>query len=356
MIALVEGASRQKTPNEIALEHPPRRAHDHLPPRDRDAAAVRHLLERRAVRDRAHRAARLPDPDDDRRAALGDRHRRHGPARAAQRARDERPRRRGGRRLLDAPARQDRHDHARQPAGDRVHPARRASPRRSSPTRRSSRASPTRRPRVARSSCSPRSATASASARSHGAELVPFTAQTRMSGVDLDGRAASARARPTRSGAGSRSRAARIPAELGADRRRDRLVGRHAARRGRERPRPRRRPPQGRRQGGHQRALRRAAGDGDPHRDDHRRQPAHREGDRRRGRRRRLPRRGDARGQDGADQARAGGRRPRRDDRRRHERRPRARPGRRRRGDEHRHAGRQGGRATWSTSTRIRRS
>ena len=50
------------------------------------------------------------------------------------------------------------------------------------------RASPTRRPRAARSSCSPRSATASASASSHGAELVPFTAQTRMSGVDLDGR------------------------------------------------------------------------------------------------------------------------------------------------------------------------
>ena len=35
---------------------------------------------------------------------------------------------------------------------------------------------------------------------------------------------------------------------------------------------------------------------------------------------------------------------------------PGAGPGRRRRGDEHRHAGRQGGRATWSTSTRIRRS
>ena len=63
--------------------------------------------------------------------------------------------------------------------------------------------------------------------------------------------------------------------------------------------------------------------DGHPHGDDHRRQPAHREGDRRRGRRRRLPRRGDARGQDGADQARAGGRPPRRDDRRRHERRAR---------------------------------
>ena len=49
--------------------------------------------------------------------------------------------------------------------------------------------SPTRRRKVARSSCSPRSVTASASAtwRSLNATFVPFTAQTRMSGVDGDG-------------------------------------------------------------------------------------------------------------------------------------------------------------------------
>ena len=52
----------------------------------------------RVQRRRADRAVRLPDPDDDRRAAVGDRDRRDGPAGAAQRARDERPRRRGGRR------------------------------------------------------------------------------------------------------------------------------------------------------------------------------------------------------------------------------------------------------------------
>ena len=136
--------------------------------------------------------------------------------------------------------------------------------------------------------------------------LVPFTAQTRMSGrrhrgpVDPQGRG--------RLGAalGRRSRAARVPHEL------DPIVDgiakqrRHAARRRRRRPRPRRHPPQGHREGGHRRALRRAAAHGHPHGDDHRRQPAHRGGDRRGGRRRRLPRRGDARGQDGADQARAG--------------------------------------------------
>ena len=50
MIALVEGADRQKTPNEIALDDPARRADDHLPAGGRDAAAVRHLLRRRAER------------------------------------------------------------------------------------------------------------------------------------------------------------------------------------------------------------------------------------------------------------------------------------------------------------------
>ena len=41
MIALVEGAERQKTPNEIALEHPAGRAHAGVPAGGRDAAAVR---------------------------------------------------------------------------------------------------------------------------------------------------------------------------------------------------------------------------------------------------------------------------------------------------------------------------
>ena len=53
---------------------------------------------------------------------------------------------------------------------------------------------------------------------------------------------------------------------------------------------------------------------------------------------------GDAGRQDGADQARAAGRQAGRDDRRRHQRRAGAGSGGRRRGDEHRHAGRQGSR------------
>ena len=49
--------------------------------------------------------------------------------------------------------------------------------------------SPTRRPKAARSSCSPRKSTACAAAtwRTAWRSFVPFTAQTRMSGVDIDG-------------------------------------------------------------------------------------------------------------------------------------------------------------------------
>src|SRR6185312_5025764 len=61
----------------------------------------------------------------DRRAPVRDRHRRHRPASAAQRPRDVRTRSRGVRRRRRAAARQDRHDHARQPAGDRVRSRRR---------------------------------------------------------------------------------------------------------------------------------------------------------------------------------------------------------------------------------------
>ena len=98
MIALVEGADRQKTPNEIALTIL------------LAGLTIIFLLAVVTLQPfaiysgaeqsdhRARRPAGLPDPDDDRRAAVGDRHRRHGPARAAQRAGDVGSRRRGGRR------------------------------------------------------------------------------------------------------------------------------------------------------------------------------------------------------------------------------------------------------------------
>ena len=120
MIALVEGASRQKTPNEIALNIL-------LAGLTLIFLLAVVTLEpfaiysgERRLDHRADRAAGLPDSHDHRRPALGDRHRRHGPAGAAQRAGDERARGRGGGRCGRAAARQDRHDHARQPHGDRV--------------------------------------------------------------------------------------------------------------------------------------------------------------------------------------------------------------------------------------------
>ena len=83
MIKLVEGAERQKTPNEIALNIllagltiifllavvtlQPMAIYSRLA----------------AIGLRADLAARLPDSHDDRRIALGHRHRRHGPRRPA---------------------------------------------------------------------------------------------------------------------------------------------------------------------------------------------------------------------------------------------------------------------------------
>ena len=117
--------------------------------------------------------------------------------------------------------------------------------------------------------------------RQAGAEFVPFSASTRMSGVDLpDGT-------KVRKGAGS-AVAAWVAVLRWPRRPRPALRGgrhqcqrRYATRRGdlgagRQRPHPGCRPPQGHRQARDARALRPAAGHGHPHRDDHRRQPAHR--------------------------------------------------------------------------------
>ena len=102
--------------------HPARGADADLPVGRRGAAAVRRVLGHRRLGRHADRAAGRADPDDDRRAAVGDRDRRHGPPRAPQRARAVRARGRGIGRRRRAAARQDRHDHARQPPGHRVHP------------------------------------------------------------------------------------------------------------------------------------------------------------------------------------------------------------------------------------------
>ncbi len=99
---------------------PARRPDDHLLAGGRDPATVRHLLRRRTVDHRPRRAARVPDPDHDRRSALGDRDRRDGSPRPAQRAGDVGARRRGGWRRDDAAARQDGDHHVRRSTGGRA--------------------------------------------------------------------------------------------------------------------------------------------------------------------------------------------------------------------------------------------
>ena len=136
---------------------PARRADDHLPDGDGHPAAVRRVRRHDRRHGRPDGPPRLPHPDDDRRAAVRDRHRRHGPRRAVQRPGDERPRRRGIGRRRRHPARQDGHDHLRQPAGRLDHRRPRASPRPRRPKPRSCRRSGTRRRRAAPSSSSPAS-------------------------------------------------------------------------------------------------------------------------------------------------------------------------------------------------------
>ena len=121
MIALVEGAERQKTPNEIALSILLAGLTIVFLIAVVTLPAVRDLFRRAAVGVRAGLAARLPDSDHNRWSAVGDRHRRHGSPGPAQRARDVRSRGRGGRRRAYAAAGQDRHHHPRQPPGDGVH-------------------------------------------------------------------------------------------------------------------------------------------------------------------------------------------------------------------------------------------
>ena len=146
------------------------------------------------------------------------------------------------------------------------------------------------------------------------AKFIPFSAQTRMSGVEfggtsirkgavdailghLNGGAAAPAARAARGRACKPAVSTDAARELQAIADAHRQVRRHAAGRGARRQAARRHPSQGHRQGRHPRALRGAAAHGHPHHHDHRRQPddggRHRGG----GRRRRLPRPGDAGGQ-----------------------------------------------------------
>ncbi len=260
MIALVEGAERRKTPNEIALNILLAGLTlvflivvVTLRPFAEFSATER-------LRRDADRAARGPDPDHDRGAALGDRDRRHGPARPPQRARPLRPRGRGLRRRRRAAARQDRDDHPRQPRGDRVRA-------RCPASSEAELAEAAQVSSLADETPEGRSIVVLAKQygirehefAEHEANFVPFTAETRMSGVDLNGQR-------LRKGAGDaivgwveppgRPGARGAPGRAGSDRQR----GRHAARRRPGQPGARRDLPQGRGQGGHGRSASTSSG------------------------------------------------------------------------------------------------
>ena len=172
------GRQPAEDPQRDRAQHLAGRAHAHLRDGRGDPAAAGDLRQvgqrgrpgharprrQRCDRHRPGRAPGVPDPHHDRGAAVSHRHRRHGPARPTQRARDEWTGRRGRRRRQHAAAGQDRHHHAGQPAGLRVRPGPRRRRRASWPTPPSCRAWPTRRPRVVRSSYTPSGRTACASA------------------------------------------------------------------------------------------------------------------------------------------------------------------------------------------------
>ena len=238
-------------------QHPPCRTDHHLRGCGRDAEAVRDLRRDAAVSDRPDRPARRADPDHDRCPALGDRDRRHGSPRPAERAGDVGPRRRGLGRRRRAPARQDRDDHARQPPGGRVPPCRR---------RRGAGAGRGRAARLARR----RNARGPLDRRAGEGAVRPPRARARRAQVhpvqrdDADERDRPERQRDPqgrgRRGQDVRRRARREPARRARrDRPARRRAGRDAARRLARQLGARRRPPEGHRQGRDDRALRRAA-------------------------------------------------------------------------------------------------
>ena len=114
------GCGTPQDPERDRPQHPPLRPDDHLRRRRGNSPSVRALRRDVDLADGPDRPARRADPDDDRRTALRDRDRRHGPARAAECPRDVGSGRRGIGRRRRAAARQDGHDHARQPPGRRV--------------------------------------------------------------------------------------------------------------------------------------------------------------------------------------------------------------------------------------------
>ena len=176
-----------------------------------------------------------------------------------------------------------------------------------------------------------------------GAVFVPFSAHTRMSGVDIG-------TRHVRKGAADaiqhyvEALGQMFPRALLHERAGGGTARQYAAGGVRRGTGARHHRAQGHRQGRHPGALRRAAPHGHQDGHDHRRQSADGRGHRSRSRRGRLPRRGHPGGETATHPRAPGAGAPGRHDRRWHQRCPGAGAGGRRGRHEHRHAGGQGGR------------
>ena len=171
-------------------QHPARRADDHVPRRRRDAAAVRDLRGHADLADRPHRAARRADPDHDRRAALGDRHRRAWTGWCSATC-SRCPAARSRRRATSTCSCSTR------PARSRSATARRRSSCPSTASRETELAEAAQLSSLADETPEGRSIVVLAKERyglrgrevgEHEATFIPFSATTRMSGVDMDGK------------------------------------------------------------------------------------------------------------------------------------------------------------------------
>ena len=287
------GRQSSQDPERDRSRDPALWAHSGLSRGGRDAAPHGVVRRHRRLAGDPDRTARGADPHDDRGPAVGHRHRRHGPARAAQCAGALRAGGRGLGRRRCAALGQDRDDHAGQPPGDGVQAdagGDRARARRGGPVRVARRRDPRgpvdRRPRQAVRNPRARPRLGGAIRPVHGRDAHERRRPLRVADPQgrrrLDHRAGRVRGRPGAAGAAHPSSTSR-------------RGGRHSARGRSRRAGTRRRLPEGRDQGRDGAALRAAARDGHQHRDGHRRQPADGGQDRRRVGGRRLSGPGDAR-------------------------------------------------------------
>ncbi len=289
MIGLVEGASRQRTPQRDRARHPAGRADRRVPGRRGYAPFLRPLQRnaRRPGRRGRHVAARprvalrVPDSHHHRRPAQRHRHQRHRPAHPPQRHRHLRPRGRGRRRHRRAAPRQDRHHHPRQPPGRGIRGRPRHRP---------------RAPRLGGATRVPRGRNPRGPQhrRAGQGKIQPARARGRLAARHLCALRRGnphERCRPRRSQHSQGRRRQRpclgggagwlVPGRSRRCGRTHRAGRRHPARRGREPRGARRHPAEGRRQGRHQGTLRRTPSHGHPHRDDHWRQSSDRRSHRR---------------------------------------------------------------------------